>query len=222
VSGQEKAALGWVIKWTGGHPYLTQRLCRVLAEQGHSGKEVDQGREQGQAELNEAGVDRVVSETFFGEKSFQDNNLQFVRDMLTRRTVDLEAVLSIYRQIRAGKKAVLDDEQSLVKSHLKLSGIATAQGTTLRVRNQVYRMVFDEKWIKEHLPVNWTKRLRQVIGVVAASLTLALIMGGLSVYAIVQQGVANDRAGEANSARSTAEARLSQVEAAQARLKLAD
>ena len=25
--------LRWVIKWTGGHPYLTQRLCRVIADQ---------------------------------------------------------------------------------------------------------------------------------------------------------------------------------------------
>jgi WD40 repeat protein len=216
--GEEKEALGWVLKWTGGHPYLTQRLCRVLAGQGQgvqSQGQKEANQAAGREELSEAGVDRVVSETFLGEKSFQDNNLQFVRDMLTRRTVDLEEVLRTYRQIREGKQQVRDNEQSLVKSHLKLSGIVKVQGAVLGVRNQVYREVFDEKWIKEHLPVNWAKRLRQVIGVVAVSFALALIMGGLSVYAVIQQGAANDRAGEANSARSTAEARLSQVEAAQ-------
>src|SRR5213078_4725287 len=25
---EAQAVLGWVLEWTGGHPYLTQRLCR--------------------------------------------------------------------------------------------------------------------------------------------------------------------------------------------------
>jgi WD40 repeat protein/ABC-type transport system substrate-binding protein len=208
--GEEKEALGWVFKWTGGHPYLTQRLCRVIAENG-----TVEGKGKGEGGLTEDRVDHVVNETFFGEKSFQDNNLQFVRDMLTRRTVDLEEVLGTFRQIRAGKQLVSDDEQSLVKSHLKLSGIVRVQGVVLRVRNEVYRTVFDERWIKEHLPVNWAKRLRQALGIIAASILLALVMGGLAVYALVQQGAANDRASQALSARNTAEAR--RVEADKAR-----
>jgi WD40 repeat protein/ABC-type transport system substrate-binding protein len=203
--GEEKEALGWVFKWTGGHPYLTQRLCRVIAEQETGARKWGEG-------LTEDRVDQAVNETFFGQKSFQDNNLQFVRDMLTRRTVDLEEVLSTYRQIRAGKQQVGDDEQSLVKSHLKLSGIVKVQGAALRVRNEVYHTVFDEKWIKEHLPVNWAKRLRQALGIIAASLALALVMGGLAVYALVQQGAANDRAAEAIAARNTAEARRVETE----------
>jgi WD40 repeat protein/ABC-type transport system substrate-binding protein len=206
--GEEKEALGWVFKWTGGHPYLTQRLCRVIAEYGQVSGVV-------KTELSEERIDHVVSETFFGEKSFQDNNLQFVRDMLTRRTVDLEEVLSTYRQIRAGKQKIGDDEQSLIKSHLKLSGIVKVQGAALRVRNEVYHTVFDEKWIKEHLPVNWAKRLRQAMGLIAASFIITLVMAGLAVFALLQQGLANDRAVEANSARSTAEVRLAQVESAQ-------
>jgi WD40 repeat protein/ABC-type transport system substrate-binding protein len=132
--------------------------------------------------------------------------------MLTRRTDNLEEMLNTYRQIRAGKQAVPDDEQSLVKSHLKLSGIAITRGKVLRVRNQVYRQVFDEKWIKEHLPVNWAKRLRQAMGLIAASFAITLVMAGLAVFAFFQQDEAQKRAVEAIAARNTAEVRRVETE----------
>jgi WD40 repeat protein/ABC-type oligopeptide transport system substrate-binding subunit len=204
----EKEALGWVFKWTGGHPYLTQRLCRVLAGHGMGAGKWGEG-------LTEERVDQAVNDTFFGQKSFQDNNLQFVRDMLTRRTNDLEEVLTSYREVRSRKRTVADEEQSLVKTHLKLSGVVKSENLNLKVRNPIYSTVFDEKWIKEHLPVNWAKRLRRALGIIAASLTLALIMGGLAVYALIQQSTANDRAADALSARNTAEARRLEAEKAQ-------
>ncbi len=76
-----------VLHWTNGHPYLTQRLCQGL---------VDECRSR----WTEADVDRAVERTFFGTMSEQDNNLQFVRDMLTKRADDVEGVLTTYREVR--------------------------------------------------------------------------------------------------------------------------
>jgi WD40 repeat protein len=170
--------LGWVLGWTGGHPYLTQRLCQVLAAQ------------KGKTEWSESEIIELVENTFLRGKSEQDNNLQFVRDMLTKRATNPEELLRTYRAIRAGKRAVVDQEQSVTKSHLKLSGVVKRQGQVLQVRNNIYRTVFDEKWIKEHLPVNWARRLRQALGLIAASLLLVILMGGLTVYAFIQQSEA--------------------------------
>ncbi|MEI6047243.1 MAG: AAA-like domain-containing protein, partial [Chloroflexota bacterium] len=102
--------LKWVLKWTGGHPYLTQCLCQAVAEEAHSA-------------LTETELDGLVETTFLGEKSEQNYNVQFVREMLTKRATDLSLpqVLTTYRAVWKGQK-VLDEEQSLVKSHLKLSG----------------------------------------------------------------------------------------------------
>lgn len=200
---EARQVLGWVLGWTGGHPYLTQRVCRAITEQ------------KGEIHWTEAEVGELIANTFFGEKSEQDNNLQFVRDMLTRRTDNHEEVLTIYREIRANKRAITDEEQSLIKTHLKLSGVVKRESARLKVRNAIYNTVFDEKWIKEHLPVNWAKRLRRAFGIIAASLLLAVIMGGLAIFALVQQSAANDRASEALAARNTAEAR--RVEAENAR-----
>src|SRR5262249_55309247 len=110
----------------------------------------------------ESDVDRLVADTFFGVTSEQDNNLQFVRDMLTKRAPDVEGVLTTYREIRAGNPSP-DEEQSLVKSHLKLSGVVRRERAELRVRNPIYATVFDERWIKQHLRIDLVKRVKLMI-----------------------------------------------------------
>jgi hypothetical protein len=163
-----KQVLRWVFKWTNGHPYLTQRLCLARA-----------GRHL--SHWTEADVDRVVADTFFGAMSEQENNLQFVRDMLTKRAPDADGVLRTYKEIRSGKRVVRDEEQSIVKSHLKLSGIVRREGVELRVRNRIYETVFDEQWVKDHLPANWRKRFRYAV---AALLAVFLILSpATGVYA---------------------------------------
>ncbi|HJR79836.1 MAG TPA: AAA-like domain-containing protein [Anaerolineales bacterium] len=130
--------LEWVFEWTGGHPYLTQRLCATLAQQ--------PGR------LTRESVAKVVQDIFMGESGQQDTNLQFVRDMLLRRADALvEEVLSIYEQILQ-KKKVEDDERSLSKVHLKLAGVVRrAPPNLLRVSNQIYARVFNLQWVGDHL-----------------------------------------------------------------------
>jgi len=203
---QTQQKLSEILEWTGGHPYLTQRLCQMVAEQGmaSSASKTDLDSESSQTETALNSIPALVVSTFLGETSEQDNNLQFVRDMLTRQAPDLTQVLSTYREVRR-EREVRDQEQSLIKSHLKLSGVVKREQGRLLVRNPIYKTVFDEKWIKEHLPINWARRLQQAAGIIAATLLLALIMSGLTVYAFVQQGEANKQADESRTQRNTAE-----------------
>jgi hypothetical protein len=127
--------LTWILEWTGGHPYLTQSLCAAAAASPTKSWDA-------------AVVDNLVEETFLGEQSAQDSNLQFVRDMLTQRAPDKAAVLKTYRRIRAGK-AVPDEERSLAKTHLKLSGIVKLKGDYLVVRSRIYKQVFNQEWISQ-------------------------------------------------------------------------
>ncbi len=171
---QSQQMLKWVLKWTGGHPYLTQRLCRAITEQDNNN-------------WSQAEVDRVVNNTFFGAMSKQDNNLQFVRDMLTKRAPDLFAVLTTYSEIRRGKRIVLDEEQSLVKSHLKLSGIIVRrEHASLCVRNLIYRKVFDDRWLKEHLPV--TLKMLTVQTVILTSVVTTILIAGMRLLGVLEVG----------------------------------
>ena len=137
--------LARVLAWTSGHPYLTQRLCLAVAQE--------------EKNWSDTAMRRLVESLFLGEQSEEDSNLQFVRDMLTKRLpeeLSVEELLSTYRDIRLGPRAVRDEVQSRVKSHLKLSGIVVREkGNVLRVRNRIYEHVFDGEWIKKQWPLNW-------------------------------------------------------------------
>jgi WD40 repeat protein len=196
--------LKWILIWTGGHPYLTQRLCRVIAE-------------RTQEFWSEKDIDKVVRDTFLGAMSEQDNNLQFVRNMLVKESSDISALLTTYQEIYQEKKLVLDEEQSLVKSHLKLSGIVRRDGSFLRVRNLIYQEVFDRKWIREHLPVNWAKRLRKAV--IAAGITFLILPTPLAIWAMVERGNAILASDEAERQRQIAEenASLARTEAQRAK-----
>ena len=133
-----------------------------------------------------------MKSTFFGVRSEQDNNLQFVRDMLTKRAPDPVGVLQTYRTIRRGRQSVIDEEQSLVKNHLKLSGVVKREGTALGVRNAIYRTVFDPRWIQTHLPETLWQRLKPAMPLIGILLVISGSMT-LALYAVKQTVVAQLR-----------------------------
>jgi CHASE2 domain-containing sensor protein len=164
ATNEVQQVLRWMLEWTGGHPYLSQRLCCIISQ-------------QDKKSWSKTDVDSLVSSTFLGAMSEQDNNLQFVRDMLTKRAPNKEGVLSVYREIRRGKRPVLDEEQSIVKSHLKLSGVVRRENARLCVRNLIYKKVFDDGWLKQHLPVPFKRLTSQAVlltSLVVTSLTMSI------------------------------------------------
>ncbi|WP_169800768.1 AAA-like domain-containing protein [Archangium gephyra] len=160
-----RRVLEWVLSWTGGHPYLTQRLCQALVDH--------HAQRTGGGAWTLEGVREVVERTFFAEKSFQDNNLVFVRDMLTRRAPEPERVLRTYQDIRRGRR-VLDEERVLVKAHLKLSGVVRREGEVLRVRNAIYERVFTVAWARTQLPVDWRVVRLAALGLVITGFAVLL------------------------------------------------
>jgi hypothetical protein len=132
-----------VIDWTGGHPYLTQKLCRLIAESPRDS-------------WPRAELENLVRLTFMQDSGRGDYNLAFVRDMLLKRAPHPESLLTVlqtYQSVYKSKPRVEDDEQSLVKCHLKLTGIVQRQQDWLMVRNRIYRKVFDGRWIQQHMPL---------------------------------------------------------------------
>jgi WD40 repeat protein len=180
---EARKVLGRALNWTGGHPFLTQQLCRAIAE-------------QGETHWTEAQLNDLVAATFLGTHAEQNIHLKAVRDLLTKRAPKgyEEAMLKTYRDVWR-KREVADEARSIPKSHLKLTGIVqpSSQGT-LYLRNEIYRATFDDRWVKAHLPVNWTKRLQRIaLAALAALLLLNVPLGG---YAWIQRGQAIQRANE--------------------------
>ena len=149
-------------------------------------------------------VDGRLHELFLGTAGESDTNLQFVRDMLTKKAFNREAVLATYDAIRSGAR-VPDKEHDQITSWLKLSGIVRRQDGLLKVRNPIYEKVFDERWARVHrrLNINWRRRLAQAA---AALVVIALLVTvPLAVYAFRQRDVANEQRRQAELQRVEAE-----------------
>ncbi|HLV79534.1 MAG TPA: AAA-like domain-containing protein, partial [Chthonomonadaceae bacterium] len=182
--------LSRVLYWTGGHPYLTQRLCLAVAE-----ALLKDARPMPGAEI----VDRLC-ETLFLEAGARerDDNLIFVRERLLRSEADLAALLDLYGQVLRGK-AMRDDETNPLVSILKLSGVVRARSGFLAVRNRIYAQVFDKAWIAENIPDAEQRRQKTAYrrGLLRATtllLTLLILLGGLLVTWLASRNARNEAA----------------------------
>ncbi|MBD2232107.1 AAA-like domain-containing protein [Phormidium tenue FACHB-1052] len=186
--------LRWILQWTGGHPYLTQRVCEAVVQ-------------QPRPTWSAAAVEDLIGELFFGERREQDNNLQFVQSMLMGRAPaeDVLGVLVTYRAVRQGRQPVYDEDQSVVKAHLKLSGIVKRVGAALQVRNPIYARVFDQQWIRKQWPESLWERLKPAIPLIAGLTAGILALGVLSIYALNQRNYALKQEGLASAEASRAD-----------------
>ncbi|MEO2005863.1 MAG: AAA-like domain-containing protein, partial [Candidatus Poribacteria bacterium] len=160
-----------ILHWTGGQPYLTQRLCVAVAD--------------GEASSLEE-VDALCGELFLSARAQeQDTNLTFVRDRMLRgpelQGLDLGSVLTEYGRVAAGKDVGADDSSPVV-SLLKLAGVVRVDGGRLRVRNRIYETVFDRAWMRENMPGAEVRRQRAAFwrGVLRTAAVAAAIVAVLS------------------------------------------
>jgi WD40 repeat protein len=169
------ALLERMLSWTGGHPYLTQRLCADIAADPH----IDSVH----------GVDRVCDRLFLSSRAREtDDNLLFVRERVLRSEVDRASLLDLYSHIRAGKNVPDDDANRLIDV-LRLSGLVSVRANRLAVRNEIYKRVFDPRWIRVNMPDAELRRQREAFrkgvlraaaigfAVVAAIAALVLMIG---------------------------------------------
>jgi len=183
-TGYGQLLLSRVLYWTGGHPYLTQRLCHGIYEFVRARPTRDTSPAPGPPVIpTPATVDRLAANLFLSRKARErDDNLIFVRDRLLRSECDLASLLALYRDARSDKP-VPDDESNPLVSVLRLSGIARGTRGVLKVRNRIYFQVFDAGWIKRNMPQAEMRRQRRAMrkGVlIGVALVLVILLS--SVY----------------------------------------
>ncbi|MCI0534581.1 MAG: response regulator, partial [Verrucomicrobiales bacterium] len=129
-----KSLLDRVLYWTNGHPYLTQRFCRAIA--------------QDKTISDAPAVDGLCEYLFLSPKAREeDDNLVFVRKWLMADAELRPALLRFYAEIRQGPRKIRDDDSGTLIAPLRLSGIVRVTDGNLAVRNQIYAQVFDAGWV---------------------------------------------------------------------------
>jgi len=174
-----------VYHWVNGHPYLTQLLCRWIAED--------------ETYRTSKDVDRLVEAQFLSAESRQrEPNLADVERRLlkpyipgTDSTEATALVLDAYRQV-LGKglpsRSVRDD----VATVLKLSGAVVEERDRLVSRNRLYARLFGPSFVESAIPRGEAERIRLAtkraklrvsLAASIAVLTLGLIAGTFAVLA---------------------------------------
>jgi WD40 repeat protein len=165
--------------WVNGHPYLTQLLCSHISV-----------KPEIKATAN---VDALVKELFFTPESrHREPNFADVE----RRILDPDVpgmspeerktqVLDLYGRLLRGKGVEASEENPVVVS-LRLAGVGNEDHGSLRVRNRVYKTVFDEGWRRQSLP---NAELRRQRGAARLAILRTAAVAGVVVLAISSAAV---------------------------------
>lgn len=196
------AAIDRILHWTGGHPYMTLRLCRTLADEAPT--------------ASRAEIDRVCERLFLTPSAVQtEDNLAFTRKRLAAADGDVSGRLTLYDDVLRGRPVPADDTDPLVAS-LRLAGVVREEGGRLQRRNRILARVFSRRWVAAHLPQAEVRRQRAAYrrGLLRATSLAALVIlafGFVTGIAVRQTRVA-ERAladAEATAARERLEKRRS-------------
>ena len=130
-----------ILAWTGGQPFLTQKLCQLIRN------------DTSTIPINREGewVEELVRSRMIANWETEDEpqHLRTIRDCLLQDKQKAVRLLEIYRQI-LGKTEVLAID-SVEQADLLISGLVINRGGVLQVGNRIYESIFDRAWIEKNL-----------------------------------------------------------------------
>ena len=139
---EQKSVLSEILAWTGGQPFLTQKLCQLV---------VNASQQTLIADTEASWVKNIVWSNIIHKWESQDEpeHLRTIRDRLLYNEKMAGRLLGIYQQILAGEEVLTDDSREQIE--LILSGLVVNQQGCLRIKNLIYEAVFDSKWVAKKL-----------------------------------------------------------------------
>ena len=133
------AVLEEVLNWTGGQPFLTQKLCKLLVE-------------NGEFILNPTeGVEKAVRSLILDNWEGQDvpEHLKTIRDRILRKDEHIVRRLGLYQEILERGNIAADNSRE--EMELRLSGLVVKRQEKLTVANSIYGRVFNLEFVTREL-----------------------------------------------------------------------
>jgi hypothetical protein len=132
-----------VLRWTSGQPFLTQKLCNLIADPTFVVPE-----EEGEAWF---WIQELVQSRIIRNWESQDSpeHLKTIRDRILLNKGSARNLLKLYQQILERGSVPADSSADQLK--LRLSGLVVETNGTLKVYNQIYEKVFTSRWVREEL-----------------------------------------------------------------------
>ncbi|WP_299485406.1 AAA-like domain-containing protein [Acaryochloris sp. IP29b_bin.137] len=136
-----QAVVREILEWTGGQPFLTQKLCQLVTQ-------LEVPIPAGQEQTVIAGL---VRSQIIDHWPTQDEpvHLRTIRDRLRHPPDRTGQLLGLYRRILDQETVVADG--SVAQGELQLSGLVVKRQGVLRVYNRIYQAIFNHAWIEQEL-----------------------------------------------------------------------
>ena len=165
--GNAQVVVKEILAWTGGQPFLTQKVCKLVVAAQHSvpetwnspivapvdtnlGQKIN-GISSISQETEADWVESIVKLHIIDKWEFQDEpeHLRTIRDRILSNEQMAGRLLGIYQQILAGEEMSIDSGKEQIE--LLLSGLVINQQGYLKVKNPIYRAVFNSEWVARQL-----------------------------------------------------------------------
>ena len=142
-----QAVIEEILDWTGGQPFLTQKLCQLVV----SSASVFDPLKQGEKEWIEQLVRSHIISNW--EANDEPEHLKTIRDRILSNEQRSAYLLELYQQVWQQGEVVANN--SFEEGKLQLSGLVVKQRVgafpVLKVYNRIYHQVFNQDWIEQEL-----------------------------------------------------------------------
>ena len=127
-----------ILEWTGGQPFLTQKLCKLVLDNTSA---IIAGAEA-------QSIGKIVELYIIKNWEAQDEpvHLKTIRDRLVKDKTKVNEMLRLYESILQKGRGSTDDYD--LEMDLRLTGLVVKREGKLEVYNNIYKEVFNQDWVK--------------------------------------------------------------------------
>ncbi|MEH2330092.1 CHASE2 domain-containing protein [Nostoc sp.] len=140
-----KLILKEILVWTGGQPFLTQKLCQIVAN--------EQFKDRDKSLINnyQLFIASLVRSHIINNWEFQDEpeHLRTISSRLLENEQTAGRLLGFYQQILMGEEVIIYDTRE--KNELILLGLVIIFQGKFKVKNKIYEAIFNLDWVATKL-----------------------------------------------------------------------
>jgi len=137
-----------ILKWTGGQPFLTQKICDLVRK---TSLEKPSNKLTIKTGMEKFWINSLVQTKIIQKWESQDEpeHLRTIRARLNYNEQHKGRLLGIYQQILQGLEVTSNDSRE--HTELILSGLVVKNQGYLQVTNKIYANVFNQNWVASEL-----------------------------------------------------------------------
>lgn len=147
-----EAVMQEVLDWTGGRPFLTQKLCLMIVQTRPAGMThpASSARSQSTASDERQWVQHLVQTRIIDHWESQDEpeHLRTIRDRLLH-SPNRQGLLELYQRLVQGEVIPISNQPEQLE--LRLSGLVVKAQGQLVVSNPIYAQIFNQAWLDQQL-----------------------------------------------------------------------